>query len=185
MHRIILGSVFVIITMVVFPSVEKVFVYLPMIFALSVSLFNSDKIKVNHLLSIFLTLVQSYIVFLGLALVMYFFEELLIDIYSIEITEYGGIIMITTGGYLAALLLFYFNSFIFKVANMRFSFIVISACYALVVLAMFVFSKNEYLQFGLDKFSSFLVSWCIFMSLAYSISLNRETFLGFTTLKKA
>jgi len=171
--------------MVVVPSIEKALVYLPLIFALSVSLFNSDKIKFNRILGVIFTLAQSYLVFLGLALVMYFFDEWLLDISSEEITEYEGIIMVTTGGYLAALLLFYFNSFVFKVANMRFSFIVISACYVLVILAMLVFSKNEYLQFGVEKFPSFLISWCIFMSLAYSISLNRDTFLGFTNLKRA
>jgi hypothetical protein len=170
--------------MVVVPSIEKALVFLPLIFALSVSLFNSDKIKVNRILGVFLTLAQSYTVFLGLALVMYFFDEWLLDISSEEITEYEGIIMITTGGYLAALLLFYFNSFFLKVTQMKFSFIVISVCYALVVLAMLVFSKNEYLQFGLEKFPSFLISWCIFMNLAYNISLNRETFLGFGKLKK-
>lgn len=181
--RIILGSLLVIITMIVVPSVEKALVYLPLIFALSVSLFNSDKIKVNRILGVFLTLAQSYLVFLGLALTMYFFDEWLLEISSGEITEYEGITMVTTGGYLAALLLFYFNSFVFKVTNMKFSFIVISTCYVLVVGAMLVFSKNEYLQFGVEKFPSFLISWCIFMSLAYSISLNRETFLGFTKLK--
>lgn len=181
--RIVLGSILVIITMLLVPSVEKALFYLPLVFALSVSLVNVDKIKINRILGVIFTLAQSYVVFLGLALTMYFFDEWLLEISSGEITEFEGIIMVTTGGYLAALLLFYFNSFVFKVSSMKFSFIVISACYVLVVLAMLVFSKNEYLQFGVEKFPSFLISWCIFMSLAYSISLNRETFLAITNRK--
>jgi len=185
MFRIILGSLLVIITMLVVPSVEKALFYLPLVFALSVSLVNLDKIKMNRTLGILLSLGQSYIVFMGLAIVIYFFDEWLLDLSSGEITEYEGIIMVTTGGYLAALLLFYFHTFIFKVTHLKFSFLVISLCYVLVVGVMLVFSKNEYLQFGVEKFPSFLISWCIFMSLAYSISLNRETFLTFTKLKHA
>jgi hypothetical protein len=183
MFRIISGSLLVIITMLLVPSVEKALFFLPLVFALSVSLVNLDKIKINRPLGVILSLGQSYLVFLGLAIVIYFFDEWLLDISSGEVTEYEGIIMVTTGGYLAALLLFYFNSFIFKVSNLKFSFIVLSACYVLVVFVMLVFSKNEYLQFGVEKFPSFLISWCIFMSLAYSISLNRKTFLSIVKLK--
>lgn len=183
MFRIVLGSILVIITMLLVPSVEKALFYLPLVFALSVNLVNLDKIKINRFLGIFLTLVQSYIVFIGLALVMYFVDEWFSAISSGETTEYEGIIMVTTGGYLAALLLFYFNSFVFNVTNLKFSFKVITTCYILVVIVMLVFSKNEYLQFGVEKFPAFLISWCIFMSLAYSISLNRETFLAITNRK--
>lgn len=183
MFRIILGSLLVIVTMLVVPSVEKALFYLPLVFALSVSLVNVDKIKINRILGVFLTLAQSYLVFIGLALVMYFFDDWFSSISSAETTEYEGIIMVTTGGYLAALLLFYFNSFVFKVAHFKFSFLVITACYVLVVVVMLVFSKNEYLQLGVEKFPSFLISWCIFMSLAYSVSLNRETFLAITNRK--
>ncbi|GGD29134.1 hypothetical protein [Flavobacterium orientale] len=184
MFRIVLGSLLVIVTMLAVPSVEKALFYLPLVFALSVSLPNLDKLKTSRPLGILLTLGQSYLVFLGLAIVIYFFDEWLIAISSEEITEYEGIIMITIGGYLAALLLFYFHSFLFKVNNLKFSFLAITTCYVLVVIVMLVFSKNDYLQFGVEKFPSFLISWCIFMSLAYSISLNKDVFLSKTKLKQ-
>ena len=177
MFRILLGSLLVIVTMLLVPSVEKALFYLPLLFSLSVSLVNVDKIKINRPLGILLSLVQSYLVFMGLAVVLYFFDEWLYDISTQEITEYEGIIMLTFGGYLAAILLFYFTSFLFKVSSFKFSFLAISVCYVVVVTTMLIFSKNEYLQFGVEKLPSFLISWCIFMSLAYSISLNREAFL--------
>lgn len=176
MFRIILGSLLVIITMLVVPSVEKALFYLPLVFSLSVSLVNLDKIKINRALGVVLSLGQCYAVFLGLALVLFYFDEWFEGISAQGTTANEGIIMVTTGGYLAALLLFYFYSFIFKVSNLKFGFSVITICYSLVIVVMLVFSKNEYLQFGVEKFPSFLISWCIFMSLAYSISLNNATF---------
>ncbi len=180
MLRIILGSILVIITMLIVPSVEKALFFLPLIFSLSVSLINTDKLKIYRLLGIILSVVQSYFVFLGLGIVMYFFDDWIQEITNSGTTELEGIALVTFGGYLAALLLFYFYTFIFKVSNLKFSFWAISICHALVVIVMFVFSKNEYLQLGVEKFPSYLISWCIFMSFAYNLSINRETFLLFT-----
>ncbi|MDP2159194.1 MAG: hypothetical protein Q8K02_01830, partial [Flavobacterium sp.] len=73
-----------------------------------------------------------------------------------------------------------FYTFLFNIQNLKFSFWVINICYALVVVMMLIFSKNEYLQFGLDKFPTYLISWCIFMSLAFNLSINREEFLLIT-----
>jgi hypothetical protein len=176
MLRVILGSVLVIITMLLVPSVEKALFFLPLIFALSVSLVNTDKLKLNKAIGIVLSVGQSYLVFLGLGIVIYFFDEWIQNITNGDSSELEGVALITIGGYLAALLLFYFYSFLFKVIDFKFSFWAISICHTLVVIVMFVFSKNEYLQFGVEKFPAYLISWCIFISLAYSISLNRELF---------
>ncbi|MDP2162022.1 MAG: hypothetical protein Q8K02_16195, partial [Flavobacterium sp.] len=75
MFRIILGSILVIITMFLVPSVEKALFYLPLLFALSVSFVNFDKIKINHFLGLIISIIQSYLVFLGLGIIMYFFDE--------------------------------------------------------------------------------------------------------------
>lgn len=184
MLRIILGSVLVIITMLIVPSVEKALFFLPLIFSLSVSLINMDRLKTNRPLGIILSVVQSYFVFLGLGIVMYFFDDWIQGSINSGSTELVGIGLVTFGGYLAALLLFYFYTYLFKVSNLKFSFWAISICHTLVVIIMLVFSKNEYLQLGVEKFPSYLISWCIFMSLAYSISLNRETFLSITKMKQ-
>jgi len=176
MLRVILGSVLIIITMLLVPSVEKALFFLPLIFALSVSLVNTDKLKLNKALGIVLSVGQSYLVFLGLGIVIYFFDEWIQNITNGDSSELEGIVLITLGGYFAALLLFYFYSFIFKVIDFKFSFWTITMCNTLVVIVMLVFSKNDYLQFGLEKFPSYLISWCIFMSLAFSISMNRELF---------
>lgn len=176
MFRIILGSLSVILIMFLVPSVEKALFFLPLIFALSVSLVNSDKLKLNKTLGIVLSVGQSYLVFLGLGIVIYFFDEWIQNISNENSSELEGVAMITLGGYLASLLLFYFYSFLFKVIDFKFSFWAISICHIIVVIVMFVFSKNEYLQLGVEKFPAYLISWCIFMSLAFSISLNRELF---------
>lgn len=176
MLRVIFGSILVIITMLLLPSIEKALFFLPLIFALSVSLVNTDKFKINKPFGIILSVIQSYLVFLGLGIAIYFFDEWIQNITNGDSSELEGVALITLGGYFTALLLFYFYSFIFKVINFKFSFWVITICYTLVVIIMLVFSKNEYLQFGLEKFPSYLISWCIFMSLAFSISLNRELF---------
>ena len=47
MFRIVLGSLLVIVTMLAVPSVEKALFYLPLVFALSVSLPNLDKLKTS------------------------------------------------------------------------------------------------------------------------------------------
>jgi hypothetical protein len=174
MIRVIVGSILVIITMLLVPSVEKALFFLPLIFALSVSLVNTDKFKLNKLLSVFLSIGQSYFVFLGLGIVLYFFDEWIQNITNGGSSEVEGVALITLGGYLAALLLFYFYSFLFRGINFKFSFRVISICNLLVVIVMLVFSKNEYLLSGVEKFPAYLISWCIFMSLAYGLSLNKE-----------
>lgn len=184
MYRILLSPILIIIAMVLVPSVEKVMLYLPLLFALSVSLVNSDKIKRLKSLGIFLSIVQSYAVFLGLAIVTYFFDEWLENLTIGENTGFIGIALVTFGGYLSALLLFYFYTFVFNVSNKRFSYLMITICYAFVVIVMQVFSKNEFLQFGVEKFASYLISWCIFMSLAYSLAFNRDEFMAFVEKKR-
>jgi hypothetical protein len=176
MLRVVLGSILVIITMFLVPSVEKALFFLPLIFALSVSLVNSDKLKINKLVGIFSSVAQSYLVFLGLGIVIYFFDEWIQDLTQEDNSELEGVVLITFGGYLASLLLFYFYTYLFRIIDLKFSFWAISIGHAMVVLVMFIFSKNEYLQFGLEKFPSYLISWCIFMSLAFSLSINRELF---------
>lgn len=177
MLRILLGSLFVIFIMILVPSVEKALFFLPLIFALSVSLVNADKLKTNRPLGVILSIGQSYLVFLGLGIVIYFFDEWIQDIANRGSSASEGIVMITSGGYLAALLLFYFYTFLFKVSNLKFSFWAISICNAIVIIIMLIFSKNESLQFGVEKFPSYLISWCIFMSLAFSLSINREALI--------
>ncbi|RXR29142.1 hypothetical protein EQG68_13525 [Flavobacterium piscinae] len=176
MIRVLAGSVLVIVTILLVPSVEKALFFLPLIFALSVSLVNTDKFKLNKVLGIIISVVQSYLVFLGLGIVLYFFDEWIQNITNGGSSEVEGVALITLGGYLAALLLFYFYSYLFKEINSKFSFRVISVCNIAVIIVMLVFSKNEYLQFGVEKFPAYLISWCIFMSLAYSLSLNKELF---------
>ncbi|PKP14517.1 MAG: hypothetical protein CVU07_14475, partial [Bacteroidetes bacterium HGW-Bacteroidetes-23] len=61
--------------MLLVPSVEKALFFLPLIFALSVSLVNTDKLKLNKAMGIVLSVGQSYLVFLGLGIVIYFFDE--------------------------------------------------------------------------------------------------------------
>jgi hypothetical protein len=184
MYRIFLSPILIIIIMLLTASVEKTLLYLPLVFALSISLVNPSKIKIMKSLGIFLSVIQSYAVFLGLAIVTYFFDEWLENV-TIGDAGFKGIILVTFGGYLSALLLFYFSTFIFNVSNKRFSYMVITVCYAFVVITMQVFSKNEFLQFGVEKFTSYLISWCIFMSLAYSLALNRDEFMTFAEKRKA
>lgn len=176
MLRVFLSPLLIILIVLLIPSIEKALFFLPLIFALSISLVNFSKFKINNkYLGIFLSVIQSYTVFLGLAIVTFFFDELLQDISIMNHDDVGfkGIILVTLGGYLAALLLFYFFSFLLRVDNKRFSYIIITICYAVIVFVMQIFSKNEFLQFGVEKFASFLVSWIIFMSLGFSLSLNR------------
>lgn len=181
MIRIILSPLLTVIVVLLIPSIGKVLLFLPLIFALSVNVVNFKKLKVNNpYLGIALTVVQSYAVFLGLAVVLFFLDEFLQDT-NIGIdgsAPWIAIILVTIGGYFAALLLFYFFLFLFNIDNKRFSFFAITICYTLIVIVMQVFSKNEFLQFGVEKFTSFLISWVIFMSLAFSVSLNRAELMG-------
>jgi hypothetical protein len=95
MIRVIVGSILVIITMLLVPSVEKALFFLPLIFALSVSLVNTDKFKLNKLLSVFLSIGQSYFVFLGLGIVLYFFDEWIQNITNGGSSEVEGVALIT------------------------------------------------------------------------------------------
>jgi hypothetical protein len=183
MYRIVLSPVLLIIILLLTSSMGITLVYLPLLFALAVSIVNTSKIKIVKPLGVFLSVIQSYAVFLGLAIVTYFFDEWLENI-AIGDAGFKGIALVTFGGYLSALLLFYFYTFVFNVLNKRFSYMVITACYALVVITMQVFSKNEFLQFGVEKFTSYLISWCIFISLAYSLALNRDEFMAFVEKRK-
>lgn len=186
MTRIILSPFLAVITVLLISSIDKVLLFLPLIFALSVSAVNFRKLKINNpYLGVILTVLQSYAVFLGLAVVLFFLDEFLQD------TDIGingeapwiAIILVTMGGYLAAMLLFYFFMYLFNIDNKRFSFFAITICYTLIIIAMQVFSKNEFLQFGVEKFTSFLISWIIFMSLAFSLALNRTELMGFLDKK--
>lgn len=177
MIRIILSPFLVVLTVLLIPSIDKVLLFLPLLFALSVSAVNFKKLKINNpYLGVFLTVLQSYAVFLGLAVVLFFLDEFLqdTDIGIDGSSAWVAIILVTMGGYFAAMLLFYFFLFLFNIDNKRFSFFAITICYALIVIVMQVFSKNEFLQFGVEKFTCFLISWIIFMSLAFSLSLNRS-----------
>jgi len=185
MLRTFLSPLLVVITVLLIPSIEKALMFLPLIFALSVGLVNFKRLKVNNKpFGIFLSVVQSYAVFIGLGVVTYFFDELLQDITIVNQGDsaFKGIALVTLGGFLAAHMLFYFFSFLFRIDNKRFSYLIITICYAVIVLVMQVFSKNEFLQFGVEKFASFLISWIIFMSLAFSLSMNRASFMR--TLEK-
>lgn len=176
--RILLSPLLTVLTVLLIPSIGKALVYLPLIFALSVSLPNMDKLKIkSKALGVLISVLQSYTVFMGLALVTFFSDEFLQEttVLGAHDFELKGIILVTLGGYLAALLLFYFFTLLFKSGSKRFIFLAITICYALIVLVMQVFSKNEFLQFGVEKFASFLVSWIIFMSLAFSMALNKPT----------
>lgn len=174
--RILLSPVLVVICMLFIPNVNKALVYLPLIFALSVSLVNYSQLKINKIFGVFLSVAQSYAVFIGLALTAYIFDDIIGDLTGSEsqIYEFSGIVLVTVGGYLAAMLLFYFSTFIYSLERRRLGYISISVVYILVILVMQIFSKYEFLQFGVEKFASFLISWVIFMSLAYSFALNKN-----------
>lgn len=185
MIRILLSPLLVALTVLTIPSIDKVLLFLPLIFALSVSGVNFKKIKIkNKFFGVFLTVIQSYTVFLGLAVVLFFFDEFLQDTNWVNNSDYGlmAIVLVTMGGYLAAMLLFYFFLFVFNRDNKKFSFFSITICYVIITLVMQLFSKNEYLQFGVEKFTSFLISWVLFMSMAFSIALNRLELMS--TIKK-
>lgn len=180
MLRTFLSPLLVVVSIILIPSIEKALSFLPLIFSLSISLVNFKRLKINNkLFGIVLSVLQSYTVFIGLAIVLFFFDEFLQDVTIVnqENSAFKGIILVTLGGYFAALLLFYFFSFLFRIDNKRFSYLIITICYGIVVLVMQVFSKNEFLQFGVEKFASFLISWIIFMSLSFSLSMNRNNFM--------
>lgn len=182
--KILLSPLLVILAVILLPSAGMALIFLPLIFALAVSLVNSNHLKVRSKpLGIMIAIGQSYGVFLGMAIVLYILDEFMPEMYmSANRFDYKGIALVTIGGYLAGLLLFYFYSFLFRVENLRISFLYITVCYIFVVAVMHIFSKNEFLQFGVEKFTSFLISWLIFMSLAYSLSMNDEGMFKF--LKK-
>lgn len=185
MLRIFLSPLVVVLILLLISEVEKALFYLPLIFALSLSLVNFKKIKVRRVFGVLLSIVQSYAVFVGLAIVTLFADELLQNINLAENDSgFKGIVLVTLGGYLAALLLFYFYSFVFRVTNKRFSYILLSVCYGIIVLVMQIFSKNEFLQFGVEKFESFVISWVIFMSLAFSLAYNRDALMRFIDQRK-
>lgn len=182
--KILLSPLPVILAVILLPSAGMALIFLPLIFALSVSLINHNHLKVRSKpLGVLIAIVQSYGVFLGMAIVLYILDEFIPEMYmSANRFDYKGIALVTIGGYLAGLLLFYFYSFLFRVENLRISFLYITVCYIFVVAVMHIFSKNEFLQFGVEKFTSFLISWLIFMSFAYSLSMNDEGMFRF--LKK-
>lgn len=155
-------------------NVNKSLVFLPLIFSLSIGLIHYRQLKTrSKTTGIFLSVLQSYAVFIGLAVVTFFMDEFIQDIntnYDFN-TSFTGIILVTTGGYLAAILLLYFSSFIYFFSSLKKAFWIVSGCYTGIVFVMQVFSKNEFLQFGVEKFAAFLISWVIFISLGFSISL--------------
>lgn len=174
MLKALYSPLLVIIAVIVLHSTGKDLVLLPLIFSLAVSLVNHDKFKVkNKVLGVGISILQSYLVFLGLAITLYFLDEFVPEMYLGDGQySFKGIALVTFGGYLAALLLFYFYSFLFRLHYLRINLLIITICYAFVILVMQVFSKNEFLQLGVEKFTSFLISWLIFMSFAYSLSMN-------------
>jgi len=187
MLRTFLSPLLVVIAVLLIPSIDRALFFLPLILSLSVGIVNFSKLKIgNKYLGVFLTVVQSYAVFLALAVSLFVFDALLEDVALVSNNESGliGIILVTMGGFLAAMLLFYFFFFLFNVDNKRFGFLTITICYALIVILMQVFSNNEFLQFGVGKFASFLISWIIFMSLAYSMALNRTELMQFLDKKR-
>lgn len=175
MWRSLLSPILVILAVLIIPSISEALFYLPLIFALSVSLVNHAKFRIKlKPLGIFLFVLQTYLVFLGLAITTYLSDDL-IDHLSVSTEEnfaLRGIILVTLGGYLAAMLLFFFSTFLFAYERKRKGYFILSICYALIVLVMQIFSKAEFLQFGVEKFTSYLISWMIFMSLGFSLTLN-------------
>src|SRR5690625_3965810 len=121
-----------------------------MAFASSFSLVNYKKVKTNSkFLGIFFSIIQTYAVFLGLAIVTYISDDF-VQSFTLADEEYfalSGIILVTLGGYLAALLLFYFSTFLYAMERRRVGYFILSLCYILVVLVMQIFSKVEFLQF--------------------------------------
>ncbi|HLS29838.1 MAG TPA: hypothetical protein VK021_03165 [Flavobacteriaceae bacterium] len=182
MVRSLLSPLLVVITVLIIPSIGEALVFLPLIFSLAVSLVNLSKLKSkNKVWGVLLFLIQTYVVFLGLAITTYLSEDLIENLSPSSEEEFAlrGIILVTLGGYLAALLLYFFSTFLFVLERKRFGYYILTICYAIVVLVMQVFSKAEYLQFGVEKFAAYLVSWVIFMSLGFSIILNKDEITTF------
>lgn len=172
--RILSSPVFVATAVFILHLVKGPMWFLPLFIGVAVSLFNLGKVKFSpQWTGVLIAILQSYGVFLGLSIVIFLLDEYIPEIYITDNQfDLKGIILVTFGGYLAALLLFYFYSFLFKIENKKFGVLVITICYAFVILMMQIFSKNEFLQFGVEKFTSFIISWLIFMSLAFGIALN-------------
>jgi hypothetical protein len=175
-----------ILAVILLPSTGKALWFLPLIFAIAVSVINFEKLRVKPKpFGVLISILQSYGVFIGMSIVVYLLDSFMPEVYVAENQfDIKGIALVTFGGYLAALLLFYFYTFSFRVKNKRIAYFVISVCYVLIVIVMQIFSKNEFLQFGVEKFTSFLISWLIFMSLAYSLSMNFHAFEAYFSKKK-
>lgn len=187
MLRSLLSPILVVLIVLIIPSIGEALLFLPLIFALAISLVNLPKLKTKYKAwGVLLFVIQTYAVFLGLAIVTYFSEDVIENLSpsSEEVFELRGIVLVTLGGYLAAMLLYYFSTFLFVLERKRFGYYILSGCYAIVILVMQVFSKAEYLQFGVEKFAAYLVSWVIFMSLGFSITLNKDELTTFLKLKK-
>lgn len=179
MWKSILSPILVILAVLIIPTISEALFYLPLIFALSVSLINHSKFRIKiKSLGIFLFVLQTYLVFLGLAVTTYISDDL-IDHLSLATQEnfaLRGIVLVTLGGYLAAMLLFFFSTFLFAYERKRKGYLILSICYAFIVLVMQIFTQAEFLQFGVEKFTSYLISWMIFMSLGFSLTLNLHDF---------
>ena len=187
MWKSLLSPIIVVLTVLLIPVIGEALWYLPLVFSLSVSLVNLKKLKTkSKFLGVFLAVIQTYAVFLGLAIVTYISDDF-VQNFTLAEEEYfalSGIILVTLGGYLAALLLYYFSTFLYYMERKRFGYFILSLCYIIVVLIMQVFSKAEFLQFGVEKFASYLISWMIFMSLGFGITLNIEEVKAFIKSKK-
>lgn len=187
MMRSLLSPLLVVITVLIIPSIGEALLFLPLIFSLAVSLVNLPKLKSkNKVWGVLLFVIQTYVVFLGLAIITYFSEDFIENLSPSSEEEFAlrGIILVTLGGYLAAIVLYFFSTFLFAIRKKSMGYFIITACYAIVVLVMQIFSKAEYLQFGVEKFAAYLVSWVIFMSLAFSITLNKDQVTTFLKSKK-
>lgn len=182
MWKSLSSPVLVILTVLIIPSISEALIYLPLIFALSVSLMNRAKLKTNFKpLGILLFILQTYLVFLGLTITTYLSDDFIehLSVATEENFALRGIILVTLGGYLAALLLYFFSTFLFSYERKRKGYLILTICYALIVLVMQIFSKAEFLQFGVEKFTSYLISWIIFMSLGFSLTLNLDQVQSF------
>ncbi len=176
--KVLLTPLLIILSVIFLPLAGKPMWFMPLIFFFFFSFMNLDYIKIKSKpTGILIAIAQSYSVFIGLSIVIYAMDLYIPEIYlGNNDFDFKGVALVTFGGYLAGLMLFYFYSFLFKIQSLKFGFVVISICFSVVVLVMQLFTKNEFLQFGVEKFTSFLISWLIFMSLAYSFSMNYSSF---------
>src|SRR5690606_22872044 len=101
--KILLSPLPVILAVILLPSAGMALVFLPLIFALSVSLINHNHLKVKSKpLGVLIAVGQSYGVFLGMAVVLYILDEFMPEVYlPVNHFHFKGIALVTISGYLA------------------------------------------------------------------------------------